>query len=170
RILRILEEQAGAEATLARAEGRPDVTASVRYIRRHSQFDQFVFNSAGSVVPLVDRDNILAFGLSVPVFTGNRTKGAVSAALSRKAASALQREYLESSIALEVEAAYRQWEAARRSVAIFASGVIGQSEKNLAVIRESYRLGQLRIIDVLNEQRRLIDTELAYIDAQLDLA
>ena len=37
-------------------------------------------------------------------------------------------------------------------------------------MRQAYQLGQLRLLDVLNEQRRLIDTELSYIDAQTELA
>jgi cobalt-zinc-cadmium efflux system outer membrane protein len=53
---------------------------------------------------------------------------------------------------------------------ILKSGVIEQSEKNLTVIREAYRLGQLRLFDVLNEQRKLIETELAFVDAQAEAA
>ena len=68
-----------------------------------------------------------------------------------------------------MEAALRRWEAAQGAVEILNRGVIGQSEKNLAVIRQAYSLGQLRILDVLNEQRRLIETQLAYLDAQSEL-
>jgi cobalt-zinc-cadmium efflux system outer membrane protein len=50
------------------------------------------------------------------------------------------------------------------------SGVLDPSTQNLAVIREAYKLGQLRLLDVLNEQRRLVDTQMAYIDAQADAA
>jgi cobalt-zinc-cadmium efflux system outer membrane protein len=168
-ILRLLEDQGGAEARLAQAEGRPDITASVRYIHRESQFPQLGLNSSGATVPLVDKDNILAFGLSVPIFTGNRTQGDVAAARSRQAEARLRREFLESSIPLEVESAYRHWEAASQAATLFASGVIAQGEDNLAVIRESYRLGQLPIVDILSEQRRFIDTQVAYIDAQADV-
>lgn len=169
-IARILEEQGGAEVKLEKAEGRPDLTASARYIRRRSQFPQLGLNESGTPVPLIDRDNILGFGLSVPLFTGGRAKGAVEAAAAREDSARLRREYLEASIPLEVEAAYRRWEAANRSLSLFSSGVIAQSEQSLTVMRESYRLGQLRALDVLNEQRRLIDTQLAYVDAQTELA
>jgi cobalt-zinc-cadmium efflux system outer membrane protein len=50
------------------------------------------------------------------------------------------------------------------------SGVLDPSTSSLSVIREAYKLGQLRLLDVLNEQRRLVDTQLAYIDAQADAA
>jgi len=169
KLLLLQEDQGAAEANLARAEGRPDLTASVRYIRRSSQFPQLGLNASGTPVPLVDRDNLLTFGLSIPLFTGRRTQGSVDAAKARQSEAQLRREFLESSIPLEVEAAYGQWEAARHAASIFASGVIAQSEENLTVVQESYRLGQLRIIDVLNEQRRLIDTQLAYIDTQAQL-
>ena len=169
-IARILEEQGGAEVKLEKAEGRPDLTASARYIRRRSQFPQLGLNESGTPVPLIDRDNILGFGLSVPLFTGGRAKGAVEAAAAREDSARLRREYLEASIPLEVEAAYRRWEAANRALSLFSSGVIAQSEQNLTVMRESYRLGQLRALDVLNEQRRLIDTQLAYVDVQTELA
>jgi cobalt-zinc-cadmium efflux system outer membrane protein len=70
---------------------------------------------------------------------------------------------------LEVEAAYRRWQAARAAVEILDRGVIGQSENNLAVLQQAYVLGQLRVLDVLNEQRRVIETRLAYLDAQAEL-
>jgi cobalt-zinc-cadmium efflux system outer membrane protein len=169
KVFRILEDQANAEAELARAEGKPDLTASLRYVRRNSQFDALGFSRSGALVPLRDRDNIIAFGVSIPVFTGRRTQGAVAAALSRNAAARLHREFLEASIPLEVEAAYQRWQGAQHSLAILKTGVMAQSEKNLAVIREAYRLGQLRVTDVLNEQRRLIETELGYIDSQSEM-
>lgn len=169
RIFQLLEEQAQAEVDLARAEGKPDFTASARYKRTNSAFDQFGFNRAGERTPLRDRDNILTFGLSVLLLQPKRNQGAIEAALARSAATRLRREHLEGVIRLEVEAALRRWEASQGAVEILNRGVIGQSEKNLAVVRQAYSLGQLRILDVLNEQRRLIETQLAYLDAQSEL-
>ena len=57
-----------------------------------------------------------------------------------------------------------------RSLEILQTGVIDPSEKNLEVIREAYRLGQMRLLDVLNEQRRLVDLRLAYVEAQAEAA
>ena len=55
-------------------------------------------------------------------------------------------------------------------MAVFRQGVVDQADQNLVVMREAYTLGQLRLVDVLNEQRRLIDTRLAYVDAETELA
>jgi cobalt-zinc-cadmium efflux system outer membrane protein len=169
RVFRILEEQALAEANLARAEGRPDFTASARYSRTNTSFDQLGFNQAGQLTQVRSQDNILTFGVAVPIFLPNRNQGAIEAALARNAAARLRREHLEAVIRLEVESAFRRWDAAKRTVEIFNRGVVGQSERNLEVIRQAYTLGQLRILDVLNEQRRLIETQLAYLDAQSEL-
>jgi cobalt-zinc-cadmium efflux system outer membrane protein len=167
--LQLLEEQALAEVNLARAEGKPDVTVSARYSRSNSAFDQLGLNPSGELTPLRDRDNILTFGLAIPIFQPKRNQGAIEAAIARSTASQLRREHLEAVVRLEVEAALRRWEAAKRTLEILNRGVIGQSEKNLVVVREAYSLGQLRILDVLNEQRRLIETQLTYLDAQSEL-
>ena len=169
KILRLLEEQAVAEGTLARAEGTPDITGSVRYSHSTTRFDQFGLSDTGAVVPLRDSDNTLTFGVSIPLFSKKRTQGQVDAASARQNEARLRREYLQETISQEVEAAYRRWSGAKRFMELLQTGVIQQSEKNLNVIRESYRLGQLRVMDVLNEQRRLVDTELSYIDAQSDV-
>lgn len=166
----LLEQQATAEVVLERAQGRPDITASAKYSLRNSFFEQSVLSAGGTPTQLRDRDNVVAFGLSVPLFTQRRNQGNVEASVAREHAARLRREYLETTLPFEVEAAYRRWTAAQRALSLFQRGVVEQSERNLTVIRQAYTLGQLRVLDVLAEQRRLIDTELAYIDAQADLA
>ena len=168
---RVLQEQASAEVELTRAQGRPDVTVSARYTRRNSFFDDyFVLSPSGSAIQLRDPDNVLTFGIAIPLFTQRRNQGAIEAAVSRERAVSLRREYLQMTVPLEVDAAYNRWTAAQRAISLFQKGVIEQSEKNLAVVREAYALGQLRVQDVLAEQRRLIDTQLAYVDAQTEVA
>jgi cobalt-zinc-cadmium efflux system outer membrane protein len=54
-------------------------------------------------------------------------------------------------------------------VEILKRGVIGQLESNLTIVRQAYTLGQLRILDVLNEQRIVIESQLTYLDAQSEL-
>ena len=170
RILAALEEQASAEAEQARSEGKPDLTASARYTHTNLRFDQLGLSKTGAVVPLQNHENVATFGLAVPLFTGKRTEGAVSAAMARTTQAELRREHLLQTIPQEVEAAFRRWSGAQRTLQILKSGVVEQSEKNLIVIREAYRLGQLRLFDVLNEQRKLIETQLAFVDAQAEAA
>ncbi len=167
---RLLETQSKAELALTEAQSRPDVTLSARYVRRNSAFDQFGLSAAGSRVPIRDRDNVLVFGASIPLFTGRRNQGNIEAASARSAGTGLHRQHLEASIPLEVEAVYRRWLAAKNALAVFDRGIVDQAGRSLQVVREAYQLGQLRLLDVLNEQRRLAETELAYIDARAEVA
>jgi cobalt-zinc-cadmium efflux system outer membrane protein len=171
RAARALESQASAEVSLARAEGRPDLTLSAEYARRHAQFEDPVRTTAsGAALVLQDRDNVLTFGISIPLQTRRRNLGNIEAAAARQNAARLRREQLEAAIPYEVEAAWRRYQAALKSVEILADGVLDESRRNLEVIRQAYNLGQLRLLDVLAEQRRLLETELAVIDAEAELA
>lgn len=171
RAARLLEEQAAADVELSRAEGVPDLTASAKYAYRTTEFENLSgFNAMGVLTPLRDRDNVLTVGLSIPLFMAGRNRGNVDAATARLSAARQHREAMEAAVPHEVAAAYQRWMAAKEAVALFQHGVVDQSEQNVSVMRQAYTLGQLRLIDVLNEQRRLVDTELAYIDAQTELA
>jgi cobalt-zinc-cadmium efflux system outer membrane protein len=112
---------------------------------------------------------MLGIGLAVPLTSSRRNRGNIESAAARQEAAKLRREYLRSVIPNQVEAAYERWRAAKEAVEVFGKEVIGQSESNLAVMKQAYNLGELRLIDILNEQRRLLDTELSYIDAQTEL-
>ena len=170
RILQLLEQQAEAEGALAQAEGRPDVTISARYTRFNSAFDQSGFSDSGAIVPLSDADNVVTFGVAIPLHTRNRARSLTEAAVSRLTQQRLRREHLVQLIAREVEAAYRRWFGAVRSLEVLRTRVIEPSQRNLVVIREAYRLGQLRLLDVLNEQRRLVELQFSHLDAQAEAA
>lgn len=169
-IVRVTQEQGGAEIALTEALSKADITVSARYAHRNSAFDELGFNPSGTLAPLHDRDNIVTVGVSIPLLNRRRNQGNIDAAISRERSARLRREFLEGAIPLEVEAAYRRWTTARAALALLNRGVVDQSQKNLAVIRQAYQLGQLRLLDVLNEQRRLLDTQLAQIDAKAELA
>lgn len=168
---RLEEEQEAAGIALAEAEAKPDVTLSAGYSRQDSQFDGlFGLNSSGALSPIREQNDILNFGVSIPLRTSRSGAGNVQAATARTSGARLRREYLERNISLEVEAAYQRWHTASESLQMLQTSVVDPSTNNLSVIREAYQLGQLRLLDVLNEQRRLVDTQLSYIDAQTDVA
>jgi cobalt-zinc-cadmium efflux system outer membrane protein len=170
RVLKLLGEQSAAETNLAQAEARANITGSARYTRSSVRFHQFGFSESGAVVPIGDTHNILTFGVSIPLFGGRRAGPLTDAARSRETQQRLRREHLARTIPQEVEAAYRRWNGAMRAVELLRSGVVEPSQATLTVIREAYRLGQLRLFDVLNEQRRLFDQQMSYIEAQAEAA
>jgi outer membrane protein, heavy metal efflux system len=171
RLARTLESQSSAELALSEAQNQPDLTASAQYSRRYAQFeDPLRTTASGSPLPLQDRDNILTVGISIPLQTRRRNEGNIEAAVARLRAAYLRRQHLEAVIPLEVEATWRHYQAAKTAVEILNRGVLQESRQNLSVIRKAYDLGQLRLLDVLNEQGRLLETELSFIDAEAELA
>lgn len=169
RLARLNVERAKSEVSLARVAAKPNVTISGQYAHTDAAFDQFGLTAAGAPTPLRDHANSLGAGVSIPLTRASRNRGNIEAAEARGRESELKLQYLASAIPAQVDAAWQRWNAARAALAVFTQGVIEQSEKNLAVMRQAYTLGDLRLIDILHEQRRLLDTELSYIDAQADL-
>lgn len=164
----LLEEHAAVEVALAAAEAQRDLTASARYTRSRTSFDQFGLSDSGAPVPLRDTDNIVTFGLSIPLTSRERAQPAVDAAKARQSQQTLQREHLLRMIPVQVEAAYRRWVGAKNTAELLNRGVMEPTQRSLSIVREAYRLGQLRLLDVLNEQRRLTDLQLSLIDALAD--
>jgi cobalt-zinc-cadmium efflux system outer membrane protein len=167
RVARLEEERGAAGVSLADAEGRADLTLSAQYALRNDRFgDLYGLTASGQPAPMRDRDSSIAFGVSIPLLTRRRNAGAMQAAAARSAAAKLSRRHLEAAIPLEVEAAWRRWEAAAATAQILDRDVLRQAEKNLEVMRQAYGLGQLRLLDVLAEQRRVIEAEMSLIDAE----
>lgn len=169
RALRITEDQTAAQSALAKVETKPNLTVLGQYSHADTAFDQYGLTATGALTPIRDHIDSIGIGVSIPLTTVRRNRGNIEAAAARQTGAKLRREYLEAVIPTQVEAAYEHWRAVREATAVFSQGVIAQSEKNLTVMRQAYNLGELRLIDILNEQRRLLDTELSYIDAQGDL-
>lgn len=170
KLARLLEQQGEAETKLARVQGTPDLTLSASYSRVFSRFDdQLGLSANGTPVQLRDRDDVLTLGVHIPIGTRGRNRGNVEAASARSASARLRREFLESRTAFEVASAHRRLNAAEARLAILDTRVLAQSEKNLDVIRQAYQLGQFRLLDVLAEQRRVIEIQLSYVDAQSEL-
>lgn len=166
-----LVQQSAAELALAEAQAAPDLTVSAQYSRRSAQFeDPLRTNASGAPLPLRDRDNILSLGVSIPLQSRRRNAGNIEAAAARRNAAMFAAEQLAITIPLEVAAAWERYRAAQAAIALLNRGVLDESRKNLAIIRQAYDLGQLRLLDVLAEQRRLVETEMSFIEAEAELA
>jgi cobalt-zinc-cadmium efflux system outer membrane protein len=153
RLARLNEEVAQAGLRLARAMGKPDLTASARYSTNRSTFDDT------PVGPLTDRDRLLTFGVSVGIPVFNRNQGAKAEAALAITQARARREYLEQVVRSEVLSAYLRYDAAQRALTTFEQGVVERSNDNINSIRAAYQYGEYRITDLLAEQRRLLDAQ-----------
>ncbi|MCS6804853.1 MAG: TolC family protein [Acidobacteriota bacterium] len=162
---RVEEQRADAELRLARAEAIPNLIGFARYTRVNSRFDQFGLSGAGTLAQIRDADNVFTAGVSITLPMRNRNQGSIQAAVARRQAAALRRQFIEQVVRREVRAAYSRCETARQALDVFNQRILKQSQENVSIIRAGYNLGELRLLDVINEQRRLIDTQKAYTEA-----
>jgi cobalt-zinc-cadmium efflux system outer membrane protein len=161
---RIEEKLRDAETRSTRAEAVPNLVASGRYTHTNSAFDQLGLTTSGATTPLRDTDNILTGGISITLPFRNRNQGLIQAAIARTDAARLRRQFVEQVITQEVRSAYSRYEATRRALTVFDQSILNRSADNVRIIQAAFNAGELRLFDVINEQRRLTDTQRAYTD------
>lgn len=163
---------ARAEAALARvrirkeeAEGRWDASVGVGYQRQETGFGLNGLTDRGGTRPIQDVFHMVGGALTITLPVRNRNQGNVAAAVADARAADRRREFTELVIRQEVTAAFAQQQAARRALEIYAAGVRGVARRNLGVVRESYALGRIPLLDVIAEQRRYIEIESGYTES-----
>jgi outer membrane protein, heavy metal efflux system len=164
---RAAENLAVARIEQARAEGRLDASVSLGYERMNSSFPVFGVNEHGQLQPVQDVFHFLKFGVSLDLPVRNKNQGAIEAAVAESEAAKQRREFAELTVRREVAAAYARYERDARAMEIFRVGVREPARANLDVVRQTYELGSKTLIDYIGEQRRFIELENDYIDAQL---
>jgi outer membrane protein, heavy metal efflux system len=161
------ENLATARIEQARAEGRLDASVSAGYERMNSSFPVFGVNEQGQLQPVQDVFHFLKFGISLDLPVRNKNQGAIEAAVAQSEAAKQRREFAELTVRREVAAAYAQYDRAVRAEEIFRLGVRDPARANLDVVRQTYELGSKTLIDYIGEQRRFIELENDFIDAEL---
>src|SRR5439155_10803803 len=164
---RTMESLGNARTELARAAGRLDASVIAGYERMNSSFPVFGINDDGRLQPVQDVFHFLKFGVSLDLPVRNKNQGAIEAAVAESEAAKSRREFAELTIRREVASAYAQYERNTRAMEIFRVGAVEQAKNNLDVVRQTYELGSKTLIDYLGEQRRYIDLENDFIDAEL---
>jgi len=150
RLAELDEQLASAGLRLIRAQSRPDVTAYTRYSQGRSGFD----DPRGE---FFQRDRSLTFGLAIGLPVFNKNQGAKAEAEISIRQAQERRLFAEHVIRNQVTTAFQRIEAAKRSLAILETAVLPRSRENIETIRRVYELGELKITDLIAEQRKLLD-------------
>jgi cobalt-zinc-cadmium efflux system outer membrane protein len=159
--LKALEAEKGkgdAEIALARAERIPNVTVGVGYVRENSAIDV-----AGDEVK--SRDNLIAMKLSIPLPLFDRNQAGIMEAKARKGSAENRCAFARLSIEREVESAFARVAAAEKSLSIYTKDIIPQLEENLKLVQEAYRLGEVGILTVIEEQKKFFEVNDGYLSA-----
>ena len=165
---RALELLAEARIEQARAEGKINAGLKAGYQRMKSGFPLQGIDEAGNLRMIDMTSNSVTFGVMLDLPVRNRNQGAVEAAIFDGEAARKRREFGELVIRREVAQAFVRYESAARAMQIYRVGVREQASRNLSVVRQTYELGAKPLFDYIAEQRRFIETESGFIDAQLE--
>ncbi len=158
-LTQIEEQVATAGLRLIRAQSRPDLTAYTRFTEGRLGFDNVVDGQFQS------RNRSLTFGVAVGIPFFNKNQGAKAEAEINVRQAQARREFAERVVRGEILAAYQRLEAATRAVSILENAAIPRSMKNVEIFRQVYEIGEIKITDLIAEQRRLLDTTRDLTDA-----
>ena len=163
---RLREALAEAGVDLARSQAVPNLTGSVRYAR-----EPVVSRLASATQRRAfDRENVLDFGISIPLPLWNREQGNIREASSKVIQAKAERDALENSIRAEVVTASRRYQSASRTLDLIRTGVVNETQAGFTITQLAYRLGDMRLLDVLVQQRSLVDAQIAELTAEAEAA
>ena len=163
---RLREALADAGIALARSQAAPNITGSVRYAREPN-----VSRFATATQPRsFEKESVLDFGISIPLPFSNREQGNIREASSKILQAKAEREALELAIRTEVTAAARRYQLALRSLELIRTGVVNETEAGFSITQLAYRLGDVRLVDMLMVQRSLVESQIAQLSAEAEIS
>ena len=150
-----------AELTLAETERLPNVTAGATVLWERSE------TSLGG---LSERSNdyLIGLKLSIPLPVFDRNQAGIREALARKSSADIRQQNLRLTIEREVESAYGRLAAAEETLKVYGQEIVPQLTENLRLTQEAYRLGEVGILAVIEEQKKFIDVSEGNLLAQYE--
>ena len=146
------------EIRLAVAEAIPNPTVGFFAQKQRSATELGDLSSTSS-------DTQLGVRLSIPLPVFDRNQGGRVASRSRLEAAGSRSLALERIVTAEVEGAFSRLSASERILALFKQGIIPQLTENLQLTQEAYRLGEVGILAVIEEQKKFFEVNDGYLMA-----
>jgi cobalt-zinc-cadmium efflux system outer membrane protein len=147
-----------AEISLAQSEGIPNLTAGLVFRRDATTME---INGAEG------RDTAYTVGikLSIPIPVFDRNQAGVQEARARKMSSESRLNAAGRTVELEVETAYAGLQNAVSVLALYRRDIIPQLEENLKLTQEAYRLGEVGVLAIIQEQKKFFEVSDGYLSA-----
>lgn len=150
-----------ADIVLAKAETVPNLTVGVVYTHDRGT------DKTGTGEEKV-RDNLLGIRLSLPIPLFDRNQAGVQEAHARRNSSESRLVASVGIVEREVETAYAGFQNAASEFLLYKSDIIPQLEENLKLTQEAYRLGEVGILSVIQEQKKFFEVSEGYLAALHD--
>jgi cobalt-zinc-cadmium efflux system outer membrane protein len=156
RALEAEKAKSDAEIALAQAERIPNITAGLGYQRENTAIDV-----AGTKAK--NRDNLIGLKISIPIPLFDRNQAGIREAQARKGSAENRYSFARLTAERQVEAAYARLTMAEKALSIYAKDIIPQLEENLKLVQEAYRLGEVGILTVIEEQKKFFEVNDGYL-------
>jgi cobalt-zinc-cadmium efflux system outer membrane protein len=150
-----------AEIILAQAEGVPNLTAGLFY--SHERRVDATGTGEESV-----RDNLLGIRFSLPLPLFDRNQAGVQEARAKQSSTESRLLAAGRTVEREVETAYTSYLNSEKVLSLYKTNIIPQLEENLKLTQEAYRLGEVGILAVIQEQKKFFEVSNGYLLAQHD--
>lgn len=138
------------EYKLIHAERRPDIGLSLSYERDWKGF--------------LPPSKSYTAGISIPLQFSNTNKGAIKAAKFRMSQSGLRKRDMVLQVQTEISQAWYNFEAEKKKVNQYKSGMLDESQKVLDGMVYKYQRGETGILDVLIAQRTHNEVREQYLE------
>ncbi len=158
RALKAEKAKSDAEIALAQAEQVPNVTAGFGYRREYTAGE-------GGENNLKGQDNLIGLRVSIPLPLFDRNQAGIREAQVRRGSAENRYLFACTVIAREVETAQAMLTAAEKSLSIYAQDILPQLEENLRLVQEAYRLGEVGMLAVIEEQKKYFEVNDGYLAA-----
>ena len=162
--LKALEAEKGraeSDIILAQAEGIPNITAGLAVSR-----DTTAMEIGG--VEGKDTAYIIGLKLSMPIPVFDRNKAGVQEARAKRSSTENRLLDATRNTEREIETAYASLLNAEKVISLYKSSIIPQLEENLKLTQEAYRLGEVGILAVIQEQKKFFEVSEGYLTALHD--
>ena len=110
-------------------------------------------------------DNAFVIGFSIPIPILNRNQGAIGEARYRIIKAKEEKKNAEAMVNISLANSYKNLKSSFNDVTALKNTVLPAAESAYQSIFEGYREGKFSLLDVLDSQRTLFDTQFQYIEA-----
>jgi cobalt-zinc-cadmium efflux system outer membrane protein len=145
-----------ADLVLARAEGVPNLTAGLA-VRRET--------TAMEINGIEGKDTAYTLGLrlSLPIPLFDKNQAGIQEAVAKKSSSESRSTAARRNAEREVDTACASLLNADKVLALYTAAIIPQLEENLKLTQEAYRLGEVGILAVIQEQKKFFEVSDGYL-------
>jgi cobalt-zinc-cadmium efflux system outer membrane protein len=150
--------RAGAGVRLARAEGVPNLTVGLALWR-----DTRSMNIGG--LEGTDKAYTVGMKLSMPIPVFDHNQAAVQEARARQNSAESRLSTAIRNVEREVETAYASCLSSEKILSLYKADIIPQLEENLSLTEEAWRLGEVGILGVIQEQKKFFEVSDNYLMA-----